>query len=161
LLIQNNYALRAFNPSDLDAVVNINRICLPENYAPYFFLDTYNTLPEAFVVAESESHVIGYIMCRIEHGFSDVKRLHFAKKGHIISVAVMPEFRRIGVGYSLVQRILSTLASMQADECYLEVRVSNAPAIELYRRIGFNIARTIPRYYYDGSDAYVMVMSVN
>jgi len=100
-------------------------------------------------------------MCRIEHGFSDMKKLHFAKKGHIISVAVMPDFRRIGVGHSLVQRILSSLASMQADECYLEVRVSNNAAIELYRRIGFDIARTIPRYYYDGSDAYVMVRSIN
>ncbi len=161
MLIQNNYSLRIFNPSDLDAVVNINRICLPENYAPYFFLDTYHTLPEAFVVAESQAQVVGYIMCRVEHGFSDMRKLHFAKKGHIISVAVMPEFRRIGVGHSLVQRILSTLASMQADECYLEVRVSNNAAIELYRRIGFDIARTIPRYYYDGSDAYVMVRSIS
>ncbi len=160
-MIQNNYSLRIFNPSDLDTVVNINRICLPENYAPYFFLDTYHTLPEAFVVAESQAQIVGYIMCRIEHGFSDMKKLHFAKKGHIISVAVMPDFRRIGVGYSLVQRILSSLASMQADECYLEVRVSNNAAIELYRRIGFDIARTIPRYYYDGSDAYVMVKSIN
>jgi len=160
-LIQNNYSLRIFNPSDLDAVVNINRICLPENYAPYFFLDTYHTLPETFVVAESQAQVVGYIMCRVEHGFSDMRKLHFAKKGHIISVAVMPEFRRIGVGYSLVQRILSALASMQADECYLEVRVSNNAAIELYRRIGFDIARTIPRYYYDGSDAHVMVRSIS
>jgi ribosomal-protein-alanine N-acetyltransferase len=159
-LIENSYSLRIFNPSDLDAVVNINRICLPENYAPYFFLDTYHTLPEAFVVAESQAQVVGYIMCRIEHGFSDMKKLHFAKKGHIISVAVMPEFRRIGVGYSLVQRILSALTSMQADECYLEVRVSNNAAIELYRRIGFDIARSIPRYYYDGSDAYVMIKSI-
>jgi ribosomal-protein-alanine N-acetyltransferase len=161
MLIQNNYSLRLFTPSDLDAVININRACLPENYAPYFFLDTYNTMPETFVVAESQAKVVGYVMCRIEHGFSDLRRLHFAKKGHIISVAVMPDFRRMGVGYSLVQRTLSTLASTQTDECYLEVRVSNTPAIELYKRMRFGIARTIPRYYYDGSDAYVMVRSVN
>jgi ribosomal-protein-alanine N-acetyltransferase len=159
MLLQ-NYALRAFTPADLESVVNINRICLPENYAPYFFLDTFNSLPQTFVVAECGGRVVGYIMCRMEHSFSDFRKLHFAKKGHIISVAVMPEVRRIGVGRALVERVLSTLSSLNVDECYLEVRTSNDPAIELYRKIGFEIARTISKYYYDGSDAYVMARPI-
>jgi len=141
--------------------MNINRVCLPENYAPYFFLDTYNGFPEAFVVAESQGLVVGYIMCRLEHGFSDLKKLRFAKKGHIVSVAVIPEYRMLGAGYALVQRALSALSMHQADECYLEVRVSNIPAINLYKKMGFEITRTIPRYYYDGSDAYVMTIPLN
>jgi len=156
LLIQKNYTLRRFSPADLDAVIDINRICLPENYAPYFFLDAYNSLPETFLVAEIQGRVVGYIMCRLEHGFSDFKRLRFAKKGHIISVAVLPEFRQMGIGYSLVEDVLSALAAMHADECYLEVRMNNDPAIKLYRRMGFEVIRTIPRYYFDGSDAYLM-----
>jgi ribosomal-protein-alanine N-acetyltransferase len=155
MLLQ-NYSLRGFTPADLESVININHLCLPENYAPYFFLDTFNSLPQTFIVAESQGHVIGYIMCRMEHGFSDFRKLHFAKKGHIISVAVIPEFRRIGVGRALVENALSALASLNGDECYLEVRISNGPAIELYKRIGFQIVRTISRYYYDGSDAYMM-----
>jgi ribosomal-protein-alanine N-acetyltransferase len=160
MLIQNNYSLRVFGPADLDSVVNINRVSLPENYAPYFFLDTFNSLPQAFVVAESQGRVVGYIMCRMEHGLSDVKKLHLAKKGHLISVAVLPEFRRMGMASSLVDRALSALSAIGADECYLEVRISNIAAIELYKKIGFMIARTIQRYYYDGSDAYVMVKPV-
>jgi ribosomal-protein-alanine N-acetyltransferase len=117
-------------------------------------------LPQTFIVAESEGHVVGYIMCRIEHGFSDLRKLHFAKKGHIISVAVIPEFRRIGVGRALVENALSALSSLSGDECYLEVRISNGVAIELYKRIGFQIVRTISRYYYDGSDAYMMCKSI-
>ena len=155
LLIQ-NYSLRGFAPSDLDAVMNINRVCLPENYAPYFFLDTYNTLPEAFIVAEYQGRVVGYIMCRLEHGFSDLRKLRFAKKGHIVSVAVLPEFRTAGMGYQLVQQALSAMLAHRADECYLEVRVNNYPAINLYKKLGFDVARTIPRYYFDASDAYVM-----
>lgn len=160
MLIQNNYSLRAFGPADLDSVVNINRVCLPENYAPYFFLDTFNSLPQTFIVAESHGQVVGYIMCRLEHGFSDVRKLHFAKKGHIISVAVMPDFRRNGIGRSLVEGAFTALSTLGANECYLEVRTSNELAIELYRRMGFGVARTIPRYYYDGSDAYVMVKAI-
>jgi len=160
LLIQKTYTLRGFNPGDLDAVMNINRVCLPENYAPYFFMDTFNTLPESFIVAESQSQVVGYIMCRIEHGFSDMKKLRFARKGHIVSVAVVPEYRNLGIGYSLVQQALAALSSHRADECYLEVRVGNYPAINLYKKMGFDVARTIPRYYFDGSDAYVMSKSL-
>ena len=155
MLIQ-NYALRGFVPGDLDAVMNINRVCLPENYAPYFFLDTFNTLPDGFIVAHSQGQVVGYIMCRLEHGFSDLRKLRFARKGHIVSVAVMPEFRNMGVGNSLVQQALAGLPPHHVDECYLEVRVSNYPAINLYKKLGFQVARTIPRYYFDASDAYVM-----
>jgi ribosomal-protein-alanine N-acetyltransferase len=156
LLIQKNYALRGFAPADLDAVMNINRVCLPENYAPYFFLETFNTLPEAFIVAETGGRVVGYIMCRLEHGFSDVRKLRFARKGHIVSVAVLPEYRNMAIGHSLVQQALAVMVARNVDECYLEVRVSNYPAINLYRKLEFGVARTIPRYYFDGSDAYVM-----
>jgi len=136
--------------------MNINRVCLPENYAPYFFLDTFNTLPEAFVIAEAQGQVVGYIMCRLEHGFSDVRKLRFARKGHIVSVAVMPEYRGMGIGCSLVQQALTAMMAHHSDECYLEVRVSNYPAINLYKKLGFEVARTVPRYYFDASDAYVM-----
>jgi ribosomal-protein-alanine N-acetyltransferase len=156
LLIQKNHILRGFGPADLDAVMNINRVCLPENYAPYFFLDTFNTLPEAFVIAESQGQVVGYIMCRLEHGFSDLRKLRFARKGHIVSVAVMPEYRGMSIGYSLVQQALSAMIARHTDECYLEVRVNNYAAINLYKKLGFLVARTIPRYYFDASDAYVM-----
>jgi ribosomal-protein-alanine N-acetyltransferase len=162
LLIQKNYSLRQFNPADLESVMNINRVCLPENYAPYFFIDTFNSLPQTFVVAESQNRVvIGYIMCRLEHGFSDFRKLRFAKKGHVISVAVIPDFRNAGVGHSLVTQAISALLSMHADECYLEVRTTNTPAINLYKKMGFEIVRTIPRYYYDGSDAYVMTKALS
>ena len=117
--------------------------------------------PEAFAVAEIQGQVVGYIMCRLEHGFSDIKKLRFARKGHIVSVAVMPEFRMLGVGYGLVERALSALSAQKADECYLEVRVTNTPAINLYKKMRFDVTRTIPRYYYDGSDAYVMSIPLN
>ena len=160
MLLQNNYSLRTFTPADVEAVVSINRACLPENYAPYFFLDTFNSSPQTFIVAESQGRVVGYIMCRIEHGFSDVRKLHFAKKGHIISVAVLPEFRRMTIGRGLVESALLALSNLTADECFLEVRVTNDPAIELYGKLGFQVTRTIARYYYDGSDAYVMTRQI-
>jgi [ribosomal protein S18]-alanine N-acetyltransferase len=140
--------------------MNINRVCLPENYAPYFFMDTFTTLPDTFIVAEFQGRLAGYIMCRIEHGFSDLKKLRFTKKGHIISVAVMPDYRKQGIAFSLVEQAISALRTLHVDECYLEVRLSNDPAIKLYNKMGFDTTRTIPRYYFDGSDAFVMTKTL-
>jgi len=44
----------------------------------------------------------------------------------------------------------------KATECYLEVRVSNTPAINLYSKLGFMIVKIMKGYYADGEDAYVM-----
>jgi ribosomal-protein-alanine N-acetyltransferase len=137
-------------------VININRTCLPENYTNYFFIDLYERFPETFIVAEENGRVIGYIMCRIEMGLSSFQRLGIAKKGHIISIAVLPEHRRQGVGYALVREAMRAMLRSKVKECFLEVRVSNTPAVNLYRKMGFKVLRTIGGYYSDGEDAYVM-----
>ena len=104
MLTEMKFSLRQFDANDLESVIEINRTCLPENYASFFFMDTFQNCPTAFRVAEVGMRVVGYIMCRVEHGFSDVKRLKFVRKGHIISIAVLPEFRRAGIASELVRQ---------------------------------------------------------
>jgi ribosomal-protein-alanine N-acetyltransferase len=43
-----------------------------------------------------------------------------------------------------------------AKQCYLEVRVTNEEAIGLYKKLGWEVTRSIRGYYADGEDAYVM-----
>jgi len=150
--------LRQFNPNDLDSVIEINRTCLPENYAGFFFIDTYRSCPTAFIVAEVGARLVGYIMCRIEHGFSDIRRLKFVRKGHIISVAVIPDYRRAGIASELVKQALGALRELNAEECYLEVRTSNDTAQRLYEKLGFAAGRRVPHYYADGAEALAMVI---
>jgi ribosomal-protein-alanine N-acetyltransferase len=95
-------------------------------------------------------------MCRIERGFSELRRFGISKKGHIVSVAVLPEHQRKGIGKALVEKALEGMLDYGAGETYLEVRISNEPAIDLYKKLGFNIIRRIVGYYRDGEDAYVM-----
>lgn len=146
--------IRRFRAEDLDQVLYINRTCLPENYSAYFFMDLYANYPETFIVAEEENKIVGYVMCRVETAFSGFSP---AKRGHIISIAVLPNYRRRGIGEMLLKEALNALINHYGvKDCYLEVRVSNEAAINLYKKLGFKIERVIRGYYADGENAYLM-----
>lgn len=157
--MQSPYSLRRFKPADLSRVAYINETCLPENYSHAFFMELYERFPETFIVAEENGTIIGYIMCRIETGFSGltIKPFSLSKKGHVISVAVLREYRNKGVGSALVEEALEAMATCyEVKSCYLEVRVSNTNALSLYKQAGFEIERTMRGYYSDGESAYMM-----
>jgi len=142
--------------NDLEKVTYINSVSLPENYTDFFFVDLYRRFPETFIVAEDNSEVVGYIMCRIETGMSNFGLRGIIKKGHVVSVAVLPNHRRKGIGEALIYKALEGMRSYGAKQCYLEVRMTNDEAIKLYRRLEFEITRTVRGYYADGESAYVM-----
>jgi ribosomal-protein-alanine N-acetyltransferase len=136
--------------------MQINRVCLPENYSVSFFLNLHEKSPETFIVAEEDSEVVGYIMCRIETGVPGLGMFGFKKKGHVVSVAVLPKHRRKGIGHALMQEAMKGMVNYNAKECYLEVRRSNTAAVSLYKKMAFDVERRLRNYYADGEDAYVM-----
>lgn len=154
--MQTTFTIRQFKPADLERVMYINQMCLPENYSSSFFLDLYERFPETFVVAEENSEIVGYAMCRIERGLPSFRFMGLSKKGHLISIAVLPKYQHQGVGQALMKEIMKAMVSYEAKECILEVRVTNTPAIDLYKKLGFIVARTLNNYYSDGEDAYLM-----
>ena len=156
MVLKANYRLRRFKPSDLEGVIRINRECLPENYTTLFFMNLYKRFPETYIVAETNGEIVGYIMCRIETGIPSFKLLGIRKKGHVISIAVLPRHQQKGIGYALMREATQAMVNYKAKECYLEVRESNLPAVGLYKKLGFDIARTIRKYYADGENAIVM-----
>jgi [ribosomal protein S18]-alanine N-acetyltransferase len=148
--------IRHCSPSDLPSVVEINTVSLPEHYSDYFFESILKELPESFIVAETNQKIVGYIMCKIEFGFSNFRKLGFVKKGHVVSVAVLQEHRGKGIGRSLLVEAINGLTGRKCDEIYLEVRASNSLAIKMYQSIGFLIKSRLHSYYRDGEDAYLM-----
>ena len=152
----NDYTVRLFEEKDLEEVVRINWTCLPENYDNAFFLSLFYHYSKTFVVAEQDGRIVGYIMGRIETGFSELKRFSLLRKGHVVSIAVLPEHRSKGMGSSLLEKALEGFKEYQVSETFLEVRESNKVAIELYKKFGFKITRRIKAYYRDGETASVM-----
>ncbi len=150
-----NFEIRQFQPEDIGSVISINRLCLPENYPEQFFMGLYYHAPKAFFVAVSEDKVIGYIMCRIERGISHFSRRPI-KKGHIVSIAVRPEYRRHGIGTTLIESAINGMIEYGAIETFLEVRQSNVDAISVYESLGFKVKSVLKGYYRDGESAYLM-----
>jgi [ribosomal protein S18]-alanine N-acetyltransferase len=153
-----NCVIRRCDPSDIIPVMEINLKTLPEHYSDYFYESLLAELPEAFLVAEVERKLVGYIMCKIEYGFSNFKKLGFVKKGHVVSVAVLLEHRKKGIGRALIEEAIAGVKLKKSDELYLEVRCSNTEAIRLYEKLGFVIKQRLKAYYRDGEDAYLMAI---
>jgi ribosomal-protein-alanine N-acetyltransferase len=76
---------------------------------------------------------------------------------HVMNVAVAPAFRRRGIAHALLERLFEVTAGDARRGYTLEVRVSNAEAIRLYERLGFE-ARGVRRGYYTDNreDAVIM-----
>ena len=154
--MQQTFNLRKFEPNDLQDVIRINRVCLPENYTDMFFVDLHQRFPETFIIAEQDHEMIGYIMCRIEVGLSNFGLGGLIRKGHVVSLAVMPQARRKGVAIALMNAAMDGMRGYKARQIYLEVRVTNQAGVNLYKKLNLEVTRTIPGYYSDGEDAYVM-----
>jgi ribosomal-protein-alanine N-acetyltransferase len=154
--MQQTFKLRKFTPDDLQSVMQINRVCLPENYTDFFFIDLHQRFPETFIVAEEDGKIVGYIMCRIEVGLSNFGLGGLIRKGHVVSIAVLPHGRRKGVAQALMTMAMEGMRYYKAKQCYLEVRVTNTAGVALYKKLGFDVSRTSNGYYSDGEDAYVM-----
>jgi len=152
-----SFIIREASEKDILTVMNINRICLPENYSYAFFHSVLKAYPRTFLVAEVDSKIAGYIMCRVERILSKLERFRIKKAGHIISIAVLPEYRRRGIASTLLRKAMTILKEEYGcDEIFLEVRVTNSQAIALYKKLGFDKIDVLKGYYVDGEDAYVM-----
>ena len=157
----NGYTIRRCAYEDLNPVMSINLKTLPEHYTEYFFESLLREIPEAFIIAEIDNVVVGYIMCKLEFGFSNFRKLGFVKKGHVVSIALLQEHRGKNIGEALMIEGINGISTRKGDEIYLEVRTSNGPAISLYQKLGFQIKSVLKSYYRDGEDANLMALEIS
>jgi len=77
---------------------------------------------------------------------------------HLQKVAVTPAWRGQGVASWLLERCFTLSVERGARSAHLEVRPSNIPAVELYQKLGFELAGKRPEYYTDSKeDALLMI----
>lgn len=92
---------------------------------------------------------VGFVLARLAAG-----------EAEILTVAVARSHRRFGLGWKLMDAVLRELHAARAEALFLEVDEANAPAIALYRRLGFREVAKRPAYYSDseGRKSAALVM---
>ena len=79
-----------------------------------------------------------------------------ADECEIANVAVDGGYRRRGIATRLLEELVNEAVSLGADKMFLSVRVDNLPAIELYKKLGFETVGVRRGYYGVGADANTM-----
>ena len=115
--------------------------------AEYFFYAAQNERSE-FLVAEANGKIIA---CAGADIFTDA--------AEIVSFAVDPDKRRLGIGTKLLATLIETVKQRGATILILEVRPSNSTAIKLYEKFGFQIVDREENYYWD-EDAWIMAREI-
>lgn len=142
--------IRKFNPNDLKRVYEIENMSFDQSYGINMFQQLYE-MGVGFLVAEEEGYVIGYVIFWIKYEY----------QGHIISIAVDKNYRRLKAGTQLLVKAISILSLLKIDTIYLEVNENNTGAIEFYKTFNFKIDRFVPGYYENGEGAAVMYLPLN
>jgi ribosomal-protein-alanine N-acetyltransferase len=153
------FRLREYRSADLPRLSDIDQQCFPPGIAyDRRELGGYIRRAGALTfVAEGAPTGPG----RDQPGSSPILGFIVAQKlkrgiGHIITIDVLPQARRSGVGSRLMAEAEQRL---HADGCHavvLEVAVNNAAAIQFYKRHGYFVLKTLPRYYQGELDALLM-----
>ena len=142
--------VRKFVPTDLKRVYEIENMSFDQSYGINMFQQLYE-MGIGFLVAEEDGYVIGYVMFWIK----------YENQGHIISIAVDKNYRRLGAGTQLMVRAISILSLLPIDAIYLEVRESNDGAVKFYEQFSFKKDRVVPGYYETGEGAIIMYLPIN
>lgn len=138
--------VRLAREGDLTAIYGIEQRSNPVPWSRQLIANELQRAEGVMLVATEGREVIGYIACA---GQGD--------SWHVLNVAVDPGCRARGVGAALVDAAITALDGRPYRRYTLEVRVSNEPAIRLYRSRGFTDAGVRPRYYSDNQeDALIM-----
>ena len=132
--------IRPVHSKDFDELLLIEAQAFPKSqYDREELYLLYLKYPQTFLVTLT-NQIDGYIV--------------FRSDGHIISMAVRPHKRRVGIGTTLVQQAID---HCKGESLRLEVRVSNVGAQRFYLNLDFRIKARIKGYYHDGEDAFQMV----
>lgn len=141
------YTIEPMRLDDLPHVLAIERVSFPAPWpeSGYRYELTQNELAHYSVVRTPDGTLIAY------GGF-----WLLLDEAHISTLAVAPTWRRKGIGTLLLLALIEQAQALGAHVVTLEVRVSNLPAQNLYRRLGFRRVGRRKHYYHDnGEDALI------
>lgn len=130
MTIENMTADRVFQVAELE------KLCFSDPWSENSVASELRNPLSLWLVAVEEDKVLGYVGSQTVMGETDM-----------MNIAVHPDHRRAGVAEALIGALVESLRNMESHCLTLEVRASNAPAIGLYGKLGFQQIGLRKNYY--------------
>jgi len=142
------FVIREFKPEDFEILWRMDQECFPPGIAySRQELKSYVRHRGAFTLVaadQKDGKPAGFIV------------VYGGTTGHVITIDVDPAARRSGVGSLMLRAAEERLRAAGSSAVGLETAVDNLTALSFYKRHGYSVIRTWPRYYSNGVDALVM-----
>ena len=122
--------------SHVSQIAALEKLCFSDAWSENSIRSELSNKLSLWLVAVDGDRVAGYIGSQTVLGWADMMNL-----------CVSPDYRRQGIGEQLTMELERQLREEKVECLTLEVRVSNAPAITLYEKLGFQQVGKRPRYY--------------
>ena len=146
--------LLEYNMKNVFDLADIEEVCFAKDAW------TVNNLRGEFM--NEYSYLIGYYQDDKLVGYTCVRAMY--EEAQVCNVAVLPEYRRQGIAKQLIEEMLRLSAEKGCQVCELEVNTENTPAVDLYKKCGFEVAGIRKNFYrrsrYNSRDAYTMTKSL-
>lgn len=138
------FTIRDYRSADFDRLWHIDQLCFPPGIA-YTQMDLSGfitrrnaiTLVGEFQSGVADDPIAGFVIAQ------PVRR----KYGRILTLDILPQARRFGLATQLMNASEERLRALGCSEIYLETAVDNEAALRLYRKLGYQVLRTLPEYY--------------
>ena len=129
---------------DLDAMYKIEKECFTSEAYSKGQLSYFMQSPNAVsFVAKRDNEIVGFII-----GF--IEKHDGITLGHVVTIDVLPKHRRIGMGVKLLDELEQIFLKKGVKISFLEVRIDNEAARELYRKKGYTDLEPLEDYYAKG-----------
>jgi ribosomal-protein-alanine N-acetyltransferase len=138
--------IRRIQLRDLTAIETIERTAYPTPWSRSMFAGELSKPSSVCLGAFEDEVLVGYLITS-----------RYVDAWHVMNVAVAPDRQRRGIASALLGRLFELTADDDRRGYTLEVRVSNAGAIALYERLGFE-QRGIRRGYYTDNREDALIM---
>ncbi len=140
--------LSVMTVDDLEEVLEIERSSFTTPWSETSFFNEIKNPRSISKVARVGGRIAGYLCAS-----------RIIDEGHILTFAVHPEFRRLGIASALIGDMLEYLKAEGCRFVFLEVRVSNSEARKIYAKFGFRELGVRKNYYLAPvEDAVVMAL---
>lgn len=137
--------IRKANLDDVEAIVSLDQEVLQTNWHETLYAESIVLKDTQSLVLDHEGRLIGYLIYRNIGGDFE-----------IIQLALNKAYQRQGLASMMIDYMIQDAQSSNIEFIYLEVEMDNLPALNLYKKYGFEAIHQRKNYYGQGQDAIVM-----